>query len=131
MDKMMSPQDDALKIEANERARADTEKQLEKVRSIYKFHFFFTALVFAILSFAIQFPVSSENLWIKIMEVVSWVLIAATALLALKQIGGFAPIDTMEYHQGLNIRWRKVMWFLFFVGVWMLLIAKILNSLLC
>lgn len=69
----MSPQDDALKIEAKERARADTEKQLEKVRSIYKFHFFFTALVFAILSFAIQFPVSSENLWIKIMEVVSWV----------------------------------------------------------
>lgn len=127
----MSPQDDALKIEAKERARADTEKQLEKVRSIYKFHFFFTALVFAILSFAIQFPVSSENLWIKIMEVVSWLLIAATALLALKQIGGFAPIDTMEYHQGLNIRWRKVMWFLFFVGVWMLLIAKILNSLLC
>jgi hypothetical protein len=131
MEKMMSPQDDALKIEAKERARADTEKQLEKVRSIYKFHFFFTALVFAILSFAIQFPVSSENLWIKIMEVVSWLLIAATALLALKQIGGFAPIDTMEYHQGLNIRWRKVMWFLFFVGVWMLLIAKILNSLLC
>lgn len=127
----MSPQDDALKIEAKERARTDTEKQLEKVRSIYKFHFFFTALVFAILSFAIQFPVSSENLWIKIMEVVSWVLIAATALLALKQIGGFAPIDTMEYHQGLNTRWRKVMWFLFFVGVWMLLIAKILNSLLC
>jgi hypothetical protein len=128
---MMSPQDDALKIEVKERARADTEKQLEKVRSIYKFHFFFTALVFAILSFAIQFPVSSENLWIKIMEVVSWVLIAATALLALKQIGGFASTDTMEYHQGLNIRWRKVMWFLFFVGVWMLLIAKILNSLLC
>ena len=127
----MSPQDDALKIEVKERARADTEKQLEKVRSIYKFHFFFTALVFAILSFAIQFPVSSENLWIKIMEAVSWVLIAATALLALKQIGGFASIDTMEYYQGLNIRWRKVMWFLFFVGVWMLLIAKILNSILC
>lgn len=127
----MLPQDDALKIEAKERAHAETEKHLEKVRSIYKFHFFFTALVFAILSFAVQFPVSSENLWIKIMEVVSWVLIAATALLALKQVGGFAPIDTMEYHQGLNIRWRKVMWFLFFVGVWMLLIAKILNSLLC
>ena len=112
----MSPQDDTLKIEAKERARADTEKHLEKVRSIYKFHFFFAALVFAILSFAIQFPVSSENLWIKIMEVVSWVLIAATALLTLKQVGGFAPIDTMEYHQGLNIRWRKVMWFLFLSG---------------
>lgn len=126
----MSPQDDVLKIAAKERARADTEKHLEKIRAIYKFHFFFTALVFAILSFAIQFPVSSANLWIKIMEVISWVLIAATALLALKQVGGFTLVDAMEYHQGLNIMWRKVMWVLFFTGVWLLLIAKIVNSLI-
>lgn len=126
----MSSQDDAIKIESKERARADTEMHLEKVRSIYKFHFFFTALVFAILSFAIQFPVSSNHPWIKIIEATSWLLIAATALLALKQVGGFAPIDTLQYHQGLSIRWRRIMWFLFSVGVGLLLTAKIANSLI-
>jgi hypothetical protein len=126
----MSRSEDSLKIEEKERARADTEVHLEKVRSIFKFHFFFTALVFGILSFAIQFPVTSNKPWIKIMEATSWALIAATALLSLKQIGGFAPIDTMKYHQGLSTGWRKFMWLLFIAGLSLLLTAKIVNSLI-
>jgi hypothetical protein len=122
--------DDIIHNMGKENLRANTEEHLEKVRSVYKFHFFFTALVFAILSFAIQFPVSSDILYIKLMEALSWLLIAATALLALKQIGGFSSEDTKKGFIGLGKKCRTGMWVLFFVGVSLLLSAKILNSLI-
>lgn len=113
--------------QAKELQRSAIETHLEKVRAIYKFHFFFTGLVFAVLSFAIQYPVSNAYRWIKVIESMSWVVIGLTGFLALKQIGGFSLDDTMKYHSGLSKKWRKVMWFLFVFGVLLLLIAKISN----
>jgi hypothetical protein len=125
----MDKSNDPLIIEGKERARSDTEVYLEKVRSIYKFHFFFTALIFAILSFAIQFPVETDYVWIKILEVISWAIIAFTALLSLKQLGGFSSEDTLKFHSGLGKVWRYLMWILFVAGVILLLTAKIMSSL--
>ena len=42
---------------------AEKDWNLERVRNIYKFDFFFTGLVFAIVSFAMQFPVKSADWW--------------------------------------------------------------------
>ncbi len=104
------------------------ETHLERVRAVWRFHFFFAGLVFAILSFAIQFPVSSINLWIKLAESLSWVTIGFSGLLALRQIGGFAPADSPRYLKDLSPNWRKVMWAAFLVGIALLLIAKITDS---
>ena len=124
----MSKRDDSLSQHGREVRRAETEVHLEKVRSIYKFHFFFAGLVFAILSFAIQFPVKGDTVWIKIIEAISWTTIGLTGILALKQIGGFSLEDTIEYHQGLKKNWRILMWTLFLCGIILLLFSKIVSS---
>ena len=48
------------------------------VEAVYKFRFFFVGLVFAILSFAMQFPVTTDNQLIKITEAVSWFFLLIT-----------------------------------------------------
>lgn len=113
---------------AKEGIRQDTEVHLEKVRAVYKFHFFFTGLIFAILSFAIQYPVKNSFVWIKIIESISWILLSMTCLLSLKNIGGFSLEDTNRYHKGLNKEWRKLMWVFFCAGIVLLLAAKICNN---
>ncbi|GMT42296.1 MAG: hypothetical protein IEMM0002_0707 [bacterium] len=112
------------KLLEEELRKQNHDLHLERVKSIYKFHFFFAGLVFAILSFAIQFPVTGSNSTIRELETVSWALIAATGLLALKQIGGFSLEDTDEYHSGLSKNWRKTMWFLFVLGLSLLIFVK-------
>lgn len=103
------------------------EIHLERVRSIYKFHFFFAGLVFAILSFAIQYPVKGNNSMIRGYEALSWGLLAFTGLLALKQIGGFAPEGTNKYLQNLRKNWMIVMWSSFVSGLVLLIIVKIVS----
>lgn len=120
-----------LENQSKESLRTETEVHLEKVRSISKFHFFFTSLVFAILSFAIQFPVSDEREWIKVTEALSWIAMGITGLIALKQIGGFSLEDMEQYNSGLSKNWRLLMWVLFVTGVFLLLLAKISNSFVC
>ena len=84
-------------------------------------------MIFAILSFAIQFPVASGNNIIKILEATSWGLLAATAILALIQIGGFSIKDT-EAYPDLSGGWRVAMWCFFVSGLVLLICVKIASS---
>jgi hypothetical protein len=97
------------------------------VESAVKFKFFFVGLVFAILSFAIQFPLKSTYPALKISEASSWGLMAITGILALVEIGGFSVSETST--NGLT-RWGRVaMWGCFLLGLLLLLASKIWASL--
>jgi hypothetical protein len=111
--------------------RGDTQRRAEQdsnrlaLESVYKFRFFFTALVFAILSFAIQFPVDTRSVWIKSAEAGSWALLLTAGCLALRDCGGFrADLSPV----GLSNGWRRLMWALFVVAIVLLLLAKIFVS---
>lgn len=77
-----------------EQKRAEIEWDLERVRNIYKFDFFFAGLVFAIVSFAMQFPIRSACLILKIAESFSWILFLITGVCALYVCGGFVTRHT-------------------------------------
>lgn len=106
----------------------EEEKNRQRIvlESAAKFRFFFVGLVFAILSFAIQFPVKSYELWLKLAEASSWGLIAVTGILALADIGGFSP--SPEPNLSLTKFARGAMWLCFLLGVVLLLTAKIWAS---
>ena len=90
-----------------------------------KFKFFFVGLVFAILSFAIQFPLKVGPYYLRIVETASWVCIAITGLLSLTDIGGFSVSRPYSLATG----GRRIMWVAFSVGVALLLVSKIWTSL--
>ena len=106
----------------------EQEKNRQRVvlESAAKFRFFFVALVFAILSFAIQFPINTTEFYLKLAEASSWVLIAITGLLALADIGGFSL--SSESNTMLTKCARGTMWGCFLFGVLLLLVSKIWAS---
>ena len=87
-------------------------------------------LLFAVLSFALQFPVKSSHLAIKIVEAASWVLLAVTAALTLRDCGGLRARLTERTLEGLSPRLRVTMWWVVSAGVILLLAAKIADSFL-
>jgi ABC-type transport system involved in cytochrome c biogenesis permease component len=97
---------------------------LLNVQFLKRFYFFFTGLVFAVLSFAIQYPVKTTNLFISIGEAISWVLLAIAGFLALREIGAFHLKDTKKALESLKERQRWCMWASFIAGVGLLLAAK-------
>ena len=103
----------------------DHEKNRQRVdiETATKFRFFFVGLVFAILSFAIQFPVKGVDFHLKLTEAISWGLITITGLFALIDIGGFA-LSSDHSKCRLSKFARIVMWACFLVGVVLLLASK-------
>jgi hypothetical protein len=71
-------------------AEAEKTRYRVMLESIYKFRFFLVGLIFAILSFAMQFPVKSDHVLIKLVEVSSWVFLVISGYFAIKDCGGFA-----------------------------------------
>ncbi len=101
-------------------------KQRIDLETAAKFRFFFVGLVFAILSFAIQFPVKSVEFYLKLTESMSWGLIAVTGLLSLADVGGFTK--SPEQYTRLTQSARFTMWGCFLIGVALLLVSKIWAS---
>jgi hypothetical protein len=103
---------------------------LERVRNIYKFDFFFAGLVFAVLSFAMQFPTKSSFIYLVVAEGISWILFFLVGMCALYLCGGFLTQHThgeLERHQKHQPKVRSVMWVLFVIAVGILAIVRIAN----
>ena len=94
--------------------------------SAMKFRYFFVGLVFAILSFAIQYPIKTSVLGLKFTEATSWGFIAITGLFALIDVGGFSL--SAEPSGGLTRLCRGLMWACFLIGIVLLLASKIYGS---
>lgn len=121
----------------SEENKQSTEKELreatiawesERLRSIYKFELFFSGLVFATVSFAMQFPVRSSWFGLKIAEAFSWVLFLIVGMCALYVCGGFRIRDThgaLRKHDEYLPKIRSCMWVLFVSAIVILAIVKI------
>lgn len=108
--------------------RAEIDWDLERLRNIYKFDFFFAGLVFAIFSFAMQFSVKSNCIYLRIAESIAWVLFLIVGLCALYICGGFLIRHThgaLEKRQSCLPKVRWMMWALFVIAVGILVIVKI------
>lgn len=106
------------------------EWDLERVRNLYKFDFFFTGLVFAVLSFGMQFSVKSCCTYLKIAESISWVLFLIVGMCALYVCGGFLTQHThgeLENRQKDSPKVRRIMWVLFVFAVGILSIVRIVD----
>ncbi len=117
---MRDPIDGGLALE-----EAKTRERVE-IESAARFRFFFVALVFGILSIAIQFPLKTHDTMLKILEASSWGFIAITGLLGLVDIGAFST--SPEGGGRLGRHGRIVMWIAFVIGVVLLLASKVSGS---
>lgn len=110
--------------------RSEIDLHLERVRNIYKFDFFFAGLVFAIVSFAMQFPIKSACLGLRIAESISWISFLAVGICALYVCGGFIIRHTdpvLEKRQEIIPKVRCWMWSFFVVAVVILALVKIID----
>lgn len=124
---MSEPSEQEIKKELR---AAEKEWALERVRNLYKFDFFFTGLVFAVLSFAMQFPVKSSCLYLVVAEGISWVLFVLVGMCALYLCGGFLIRHThseLEQRQEHQPKIRFLMWVLFVIAIGVLVFVKIVN----
>src|SRR5689334_22832219 len=78
--------------------------------SVSKFRLFFVGLVFAMLSFSIQFSVVSANRALKWCQLAAWLLLMATGVLALRDAGGLVSSNTEDVFDGLPRAARRIMW---------------------
>jgi len=107
---------------------AENVRDSEIVRNIYKFNFFFAGLVFAIVSFAMQFPIRSACLILRIAESFSWVLFLITGICALYVCGGFVTRHTdpvLEKREERLPLVRFWMWILFVAAIIILATVKV------
>jgi len=94
--------------------------------SVSKFRMFFAGLVFAMLSFSVQFSVVSANRAVKGCQLAAWLLLLATGVLSLRDAGGLVAKNTENVFDGLTSGVRRIMWGCFLVALILLMSARIL-----
>lgn len=121
------------KSDADAKAREDLAAR-ERIRyqwmldSVSKFRFFFAGLVFAMLSFSIQFAIQTTDRVARWCQVLSWVLLALTGMCALRDAGGFVTKNTENVFDGLSPRMRQLMWISFVLAVILLGAARLVSD---
>src|SRR2546428_13645348 len=96
--------------------------------SVSKFRLFFAGLVFAILSFSVQFSVVTANRAAKGCQLAAWILLLVTGMLSVRDAGGFVTKNTQDVFEGLSpsTRWR--MWACFLLAIVLLMSARLLSD---
>lgn len=88
---------------SREALRADERVRYQwMLDSVSKFRLFFVGLVFAILSFSVQFSIVTGNRAAKGCQVAAWILLLATGMLSLRDAGGFVTRYTQDKFDGLS-----------------------------
>lgn len=90
-----------------------------------KFRLFFAGLVFAMLSFSVQFAVQTTDRTARWCQVLAWAFFGLTGLLALRDAGGFVVRYTEHVFEGLSPRTRWLMWACFVLGVVLLAATRV------
>jgi ABC-type transport system involved in cytochrome c biogenesis permease component len=118
------------KSDADPKAREDFAAR-ERIRyqwmleSVSKFRFFFAGLVFAMLSFSVQFAVQTTDRAARWCQALSWIFLALAGMLALRDAGGLMAKNTERIFDGLDPRTRQFMWICFILAVVLLAAARI------
>lgn len=112
---------------------SDYEKELDYIRtkaihdSLTKYRFYFSGLVFAILSYSIQKPIDSPLIWLNILESASWLLFATSGIMSLKECGGLSKkLTEGNVYQGLSPNLRLTMYVLFLIALGLLVLPRII-----
>lgn len=98
------------------------------LQSMTKFRFFFAGLVFAILSFTVQFSIRPASPLVNWLQGSAWVLLLMTGVLALRDAGGFVTRYTEDVFGGLKPCFRGVMWGLFVGAIILLAAARLIPT---
>ena len=123
----MTDRDDQA-AEGQEEVRArDRLRYQSMLDSITKFRLFFAGLVFAMLSFSVQFSVVSANRAVKWCQLAAWLLLLATGVLALRDAGGLVTKNTEAVFDGLPPVVRGIMWGCFLVALVLLMSARLVS----
>src|SRR5438445_2823086 len=96
------------------------------LESVSKVRLFFAGLVFAMLSFSVQFAVATENRAAKGCQLAAWILLLLTGMLSVRDAGGFVTKHTQDKFDGLSPAIRRRMWWCFVIAVVLLMSARVL-----
>lgn len=99
-------------------------KERVAVESEVKLRFFMVALVFTIISFAIQNSLEDAPLWLRGIEALSWILLSGAGIFGIKDIGGFSLAHAKVGN--LTRNGRAFMWGCFLSGLYGLMLVKML-----
>jgi hypothetical protein len=97
---------------------------------LMRFYLFFVGLVFAILSFSMQYSIKTPYIYIKSAEIVAWFLLLISGLLGLKEIGAFTIKNSGKVLERLGPFARFIMWIFFSGALLILVITRAINSFL-
>jgi len=95
--------------------------------SLQRFRLFFSGLVFAILSFSIQFAIQQADVVVKWLQGTAWFFLLFAGFFALKDAGGFVSEYNERSFDGLKPKTRIIMWVLFALSIILLGVARILS----
>jgi hypothetical protein len=98
------------------------------LEGVSKFRFFFAGLVFAMLSFSVQFAVQTTDPTARWCQVIAWTFLVVTGMLALRDAGGFVTKYTENVFEGLSPTIRRFMWACFFLGVVFLAATRVISD---
>ena len=82
------------KGQEDDRVARDRIRYQWMLDSVSKFRLLFVGLVFAILSFSVQFSVAIANRAAKGCQLAAWILLLLTGMLSLRDAGGFVAKNT-------------------------------------
>jgi hypothetical protein len=116
-----SNQSDAGPNDLNARERLRYQWMLD---SVSKYRLFFAGLVFATLSFSVQFSSPTTSRAPKWVQFAAWVFLLITGVLALRDAGGLVSRVTEDVFEGLSPKWRKAMWVFFLSALALLMTAR-------
>jgi hypothetical protein len=128
----MDRRDGLEKIEEIKRDEWKENAELYRLNLQYlmRFYFFFTGLIFAILSFSMQYSIKTSNNYIKISEIIAWFLLLIAGILGLKEIGAFTVKNIGKILERLRPAERLIMWIFFIGALLILVIARAISSFL-
>lgn len=123
------PNNDPLAAARDDRLERDRIHYEWMLASVARFKLFFAGLVFAILSFSIQFAIvpESNTSIVNATHVAAWLLLITVGCLALRDAGGFVSRYTENSFNGLTSPCRIAMWGMFVAALLLLALARILG----
>lgn len=121
--------EDPLNDEKSDRYERERIRYQWMLANVARFRLFFTGLVFALLSFSVQFSVvpKSNASVVNCIQVSAWLLLIMVGFLALRDAGGFVAQHTEDSFNGLSRGWRIAMWGMFATSLLLLALARILG----
>ncbi|HHF7365606.1 TPA: hypothetical protein ACPSKY_000706 [Legionella bozemanae] len=96
----------------------------------YKFKLFICGLIFAVLSLAVQHPVESHSVLLKILEIFSWLFLLLSGYFSLVWVGNFhihfISQGFEKFRQVFKRKWSPeiLMWRLFYISLFLLVMVK-------